>query len=227
MSLSKSDILFIMTGIDTMHSYDPVAILRVIYELIMGTKGGAIATTTNPALAIHAQLSSIFAFTPYELINFFARFAVFSFFFSIVMLIVVILYAKKVFDMKKKIMAKVIIADNTVKANVKGEEKENPKWNLVQEHINSMDPNKWKLAILEADIILADLLEGLGLPGDNIGDKLKAVDKSDFRTIEEAWEGHKIRNAIAHQGSDFLLNDREAKRVIGLYERVFQEFEII
>ena len=114
-------------------------------------------------------------------------------------------------------------------SNSHADEKEmvNPKWQLVQSHINSLNQSDWKLAILEADIILAELLESMALPGDSVGEKLKAVEKSDFTSIDEAWEGHKIRNAIAHEGSDFLITEREAKRVISLYHTVFDEFEII
>ena len=104
---------------------------------------------------------------------------------------------------------------------------ENPKWKIVEEHINSDDANKWKLAILEADIILSELLDSLQLHGEGIGEKLKNVEASDFDNLEQAWEAHKIRNAIAHQGSDFLLTQREAKRVIELYRSVFQEFKVI
>ena len=105
--------------------------------------------------------------------------------------------------------------------------KENPKWKIVREHINSDDANKWKLAILEADIILSELLDTLNLPGNGVGEKLKNVEASDFDHIEDAWEAHKIRNAIAHEGSDFLLTQREAKRVIKLYKSVFEEFKIV
>ena len=65
------------------------------------------------------------------------------------------------------------------------------------------------------------------LPGDGVGEKLKGIEESDFDHLEEAWEAHKIRNAIAHQGSDFLLTQREAKRIIRLYKSVFEEFDII
>jgi hypothetical protein len=162
----------------------------------------------------------------YDFINIFARFAIFSFFFSIVMIIVVIMYAWRAAKIRRKILDTVTTQDTTIE-NIENVTPENPKWKLVEGHINSDDPNKWKLAILEADIMLADMLESLHLPGDTIADKLKAVDAGDFKTIDAAWEGHKIRNAIAHQGSDFLLNEREAKRVISLYEKVFDEFEII
>ena len=60
-----------------------------------------------------------------------------------------------------------------------------------------------------------------------IGEKMKAIEKSDFLSIDLAWEAHKIRNSIAHIGSNFELNEREAKRAIALFETVFREFQII
>ncbi|HEY4516071.1 MAG TPA: hypothetical protein VJH67_02700 [Candidatus Paceibacterota bacterium] len=98
------------------------------------------------------------------------------------------------------------------------------KWKKVLEHIESEHPSDWRLAIIEADIMLAELLEKLNLPGETIGDKLKSVEKSDFNTLDFAWEAHKVRNKLAHEGSEFLLNQREARRVIDLYDQVFKEF---
>jgi hypothetical protein len=81
--------------------------------------------------------------------------------------------------------------------------------------------------VIEADIILDSLLEKLNLPGQTMGDKLKAVERSDFLTIDQAWEAHKARNNIAHQGGEFLFNQREARRIIALYGEVFKEFHLI
>lgn len=103
----------------------------------------------------------------------------------------------------------------------------NEKWEQVQTHINSKNPSEWRLAIIEADIMLDELLKASGYHGDTVGDRLKAVEPSDFIGLEAAWEAHKIRNQIAHQGSSFEINEREARRVITLYETVFREFKII
>ncbi|MDE1874956.1 MAG: hypothetical protein KGI79_02645 [Patescibacteria group bacterium] len=103
----------------------------------------------------------------------------------------------------------------------------NQKWIQVEAHINSSNPSDWRLAILEADIMLGDILEKMGYQGDSIGDKLKGIDKSEFVTIDLAWEAHKVRNQIAHEGSDYMLNERDAKRVIDLFKRVFEEFYYI
>lgn len=106
-------------------------------------------------------------------------------------------------------------------------EPKNQAWERVMKHLNSTNQNDWKFAIIEADIMLADLLEAMRYEGDTISDRLKKVEISDFNTLEEAWEAHKIRNQIAHEGADFLLSEREAKRVIELYRKVFAEFKII
>ncbi len=103
----------------------------------------------------------------------------------------------------------------------------NPHWTQVQLHINSKNPGEWKLAIIEADGMLDQLLKSIGYHGETVGDRLKAVEKSDFLSLEAAWEAHKIRNQIAHEGPGFEINEREARRIVGLYEIVFREFKII
>jgi hypothetical protein len=103
----------------------------------------------------------------------------------------------------------------------------NKKWLKVQEHIASSNPSDWRLAILEADILLNEVLDKMGYKGLTIGEKLKTIERSDFTHLNDAWEAHKTRNMIAHEGSDFSLSQREAKSVIDKYERVFKEFYFI
>lgn len=101
------------------------------------------------------------------------------------------------------------------------------KWMKIDAHINSTNHADWRLAILEADIMLGEILDKRGYQGDSIGEKLKGAKKEDFLTLNLAWEAHKVRNEIAHKGADFDLSEREAKRVISLYQRVFEEFYTI
>ncbi|MFA6094380.1 MAG: hypothetical protein WC757_00620 [Candidatus Paceibacterota bacterium] len=103
----------------------------------------------------------------------------------------------------------------------------NQKWENILLHVSSDKQNDWKIAILEADIMLGDMLERMGYRGEGIGDMLKSIEKSDFTTLDSAWEAHKIRNMIAHEGQDFILTEREARRVIELYKAVFNEFKLI
>ena len=101
------------------------------------------------------------------------------------------------------------------------------RWSKVMEQASSHSEQHWRLAILEADIMLNELLDLRGYKGDTMADKLKQVERADFNSIDDAWEAHKIRNTIAHEGASFQINNRETRRIISLYEKVFREFKII
>ncbi|MDO8482848.1 MAG: hypothetical protein Q7S86_03460 [bacterium] len=103
----------------------------------------------------------------------------------------------------------------------------NKRWEEITVHINSHNQSDWRLAILECDIVLDEMLTKMSYRGETLADKLKAVEKSDFLSIDKAWEAHRVRNAVAHEGSNFQITDREARRVVALYEEVFREFHYI
>ena len=94
----------------------------------------------------------------------------------------------------------------------------------IDKHIQTDNPNDWKLAIIEADIELERLLEEAGYPGATVGEKLKSARASaTMQTINDAWEAHLVRNKIAHAGSDFVLTKKSARETIIQYKRVFTE----
>jgi len=103
----------------------------------------------------------------------------------------------------------------------------NPRWQQVLEYLSSTNQNDWRQAIIEADIMLGEILTRQGYKGETIGEQLKQVEPSDFDTLNDAWEAHKVRNEIAHAGSAFAISDTLAKRTIARYGNVFHEFRFI
>lgn len=103
----------------------------------------------------------------------------------------------------------------------------NDRWEDIQAHINSDNPNEWRLAIIEADVMLDQTLRNAGYVGDSIGEMLKGASHSSFQTLEDAWEAHKVRNTIAHEGSDFVLTRKVAQETLTRFERVFREFGVV
>jgi hypothetical protein len=94
----------------------------------------------------------------------------------------------------------------------------------VLKHSESDNPNDWKLAIIEADIILDNLLKQKGYAGSSLGERLKSISPTQLESLNDAWEAHKIRNRIAHDGADFVLTKKIARETIARYQRVFMEF---
>lgn len=101
------------------------------------------------------------------------------------------------------------------------------RWQLLLDQAISTDPKAWRSAILEADIMLGELLLKLGYLGNSTPERLRAVPDGAFVTLPNAWEAHRIRNFVSARSSDFILTQREAFRVMKLYEQVFEEFDSI
>ena len=103
----------------------------------------------------------------------------------------------------------------------------NEHWSKTLNYLFSQHSSDWKLAIIEADSMLFDLMGQLGFQGENLGDRLKLANQNNFPNLTIAWEVHTIRNRIAHEGLAFELSQHEAKRVIALYEQIFHEYGYI
>lgn len=93
-------------------------------------------------------------------------------------------------------------------------------------HLESPSPNDWKLAIIEADIILDELMKQRGFAGNTLGERLKSISPHQMESLSDAWEAHKVRNRIAHDGADFVLTRRIAEETINRYRRVIGELGV-
>ena len=104
---------------------------------------------------------------------------------------------------------------------------ENKRWLHIKSLMIGTSSSDWRQAIIEADIMLDDMLTKQGYSGAGTGDKLQQVERADFDTLNDAWEAHKVRNQIAHEGSAFDLSEILARRTLARYESVFREFDAI
>lgn len=108
------------------------------------------------------------------------------------------------------------------KGNVK-----NQRWQDVLNHLESENPNDWKLAIIEADVLLDDAIKEKGYAGKTLGERLKSISSAHMHTLDDAWDAHRIRNRVAHEGADFILTQKLARNTITQYQRVFEELGIV
>jgi hypothetical protein len=99
-----------------------------------------------------------------------------------------------------------------------------PRWAMVEDYMASEHEALWRIGILEADNLLHDTMRAAGYPGQDLGEMLK---EANFRSIDLAWDAHKMRNKIAHEGMKFTLTERDSRRAFAMYEAVFKELKII
>jgi len=103
----------------------------------------------------------------------------------------------------------------------------NETWEAIRAKLLSDNQSDWRLAIIEADIYMDRLLDERGFHGDTTSDKLKQLTTGDLASLQIAWEAHKVRNRIAHDGAAFALSQPEARRVLSYFEIVFRDLSAI
>ncbi len=101
------------------------------------------------------------------------------------------------------------------------------RWEAIQAKVTANSPEGWRIAIIEADILLDEALSNAGFTGGSLGEKLKSANTHSFTSLQDAWEAHKVRNEIAHVGSDFVLTQKAAQDAILRFERALRELGAI
>jgi len=99
-------------------------------------------------------------------------------------------------------------------------------WQSVLDKMTSGDEANLKLAIIEADKLFDSLLKKSGYQGEDMGERLKQITSDKLVNIDEVWQAHKMRNRLVHE-PDFQLREHEAKRIIEIYQKAFQDLEAL
>ena len=114
---------------------------------------------------------------------------------------------------KEKRIQHFVIEKQAVSAHMK-------QWEHVSSLFKSPDPTAWRMAIIDADTMLEDMISDMGYQGDTFGEKLMAIQRDGISWTDAAWDVHLLRNKLAHEGSRYPLSDREAFRAYKIYENI-------
>ena len=179
---------------------------RLLYDLL---HGGHVSATGGPSGAsLLTTLSSLWLV-----------FTILAYLFTLAAIGVLVYTTMRIYQIRKEEEPKY----ETVPEATEEHRVEHDRWNHIMQLIESGQESDWRQAIIEADIMLDELLDRLGYEGDSTGEKLRAVNQTHFQTLNNAWDAHRVRNEIAHQGSAYHLSEHLAHRTIANYEAVFRE----
>ncbi len=103
----------------------------------------------------------------------------------------------------------------------------NPRWHYIQTLIESPNESDWRVAIIEADKMLEEILKDRGLSGNTVSELLESAKESGYMSIQDAWSAHLKRNQIAHEGSDFQLSQIEGRKIIKMFQNFFEELRVV
>jgi hypothetical protein len=110
-----------------------------------------------------------------------------------------------------------------VRTTKQQEDPRTAQWQMVKNYIRSEDEALLRMAIIEADTMLEDMVRSMGYQGITFGEMLKNIPRSDAPWLDAAWEAHRLRNILAHEGSRYRLSHREAYRAYKIYEGILYD----
>ena len=99
-------------------------------------------------------------------------------------------------------------------------------WKKIMERGKSADENERKLAIIAADTLIEKILALAGYAGENLGERLKKIERGDLDSLDDIWKAHLVRNRIAHE-AEYKLSANDALEALARFERALKELEYI
>ncbi|MBI4119582.1 MAG: hypothetical protein HY456_01910 [Parcubacteria group bacterium] len=99
-------------------------------------------------------------------------------------------------------------------------------WREIEEKAGSELPETLKIAIIEADKLVDNVLRRVGIPGEHMADRLEHLPADELKSLEALWRAHRLRNDIVHTPG-FDLSPAEAKRTLSVYEAFLKEIGVL
>jgi len=100
------------------------------------------------------------------------------------------------------------------------------KWAVVRQKLESSNEADYKVAIIEADKIIDELVAGLGYKGENFGERLSSIPYTQLANIEGMQQAHEVRNRIIHD-ENFRLSHEDAEIALSHFEELLRSFEVL
>lgn len=100
------------------------------------------------------------------------------------------------------------------------------RWQEIRSHVESFIEAEWKLAVIEGDKFVDDVLKTAGFAGESMGERLMLIKPDQIVNLQYLWDAHKLRNFLVHD-PDFRLTHQQALFAINAFESVLKELSAI
>jgi hypothetical protein len=100
------------------------------------------------------------------------------------------------------------------------------RWAEIMDHMQSERETEWKLAVIEADKLLNDILAKAGFPGETMGERLVGMRHEQLRTLPYLWQAHLLRNKIVHE-TNYEPKYQEIHEALKAYRASLEELGVL
>ena len=100
------------------------------------------------------------------------------------------------------------------------------KWQKIQQRLETANEGEYKLAVIEIDGMLSDILLRMGFKGETLGDRLEIVTSAIIPNLQDLIQAHQVRNNVVHD-PDYKLTLQEAQKTLEIYQVAFTNLDLI
>ena len=93
----------------------------------------------------------------------------------------------------------------------------NKRWNKIKKRAELGSESEYKLAIIEADDFLSEILDQRGYEGKDFQEIIEKAGRSVLLNMDEVIKAHEIRNSIVYD-PEYKLDQEQAKKLLSVYE---------
>lgn len=97
-------------------------------------------------------------------------------------------------------------------------------WDQIEQSVKQGKLGE-KIAVIEADKLVDNVLKSMLIPGETMGERLKAAGYK-YPGIRDVWPAHRIRNRLVHE-SEYHLYPGDAKRTLEDFRRALRELNVL
>ncbi len=106
------------------------------------------------------------------------------------------------------------------------EKRLNRRWQKILKRLERGDQASLKLAVIEADNIIDEILKRMALPGNNFEERLRQFERHELSSVDLVWEAHRLRDFIVH-APDAQITQEQAEGALKYYETALKELEYL
>lgn len=98
----------------------------------------------------------------------------------------------------------------------------NRQWKKIIKKTELGSENEYKLAILEADDYLQNVLDEFGYEGESFEDVIEKASQKLSLTVVDVSQAHAVRNSIVYS-PNYVFDEETAKKVLSYYETAIKQ----
>lgn len=102
----------------------------------------------------------------------------------------------------------------------------NQRWEQIKARLQKGDEANLKLAVIEADNLMDEILKRMGLPGNIFEERLEQIEVQEVKSVDKILAAHRTRDMIVHQ-PNFHLSQEEAEKTVADFEEALKELEYL